>query len=149
MPLDTSFVGRAWPAETYAVGREKVREFALAVGADDPVHHDPEAARTAGYPDVVAPPTFGVVFTWQATRTVVDDPGLGLDFARVVHREQGIESHRPVHAGDEVTTVVSISDVRELAGNDVVTFRADVTDTDGEPVLTTTSTLVGRAEPAS
>lgn len=149
MPLDTSYVGRSWPAETYAVGREKVREFALAVGASDPVHHDPEAARAAGHPDVVAPATFSVVFTWQATRQVVDDPGLGLDFTRVVHREQSISSHRPLYAGDEVSTVVSISDVRELAGNDVVTFRAEVTDADGEAVLVAESTLVGRAEPAS
>jgi acyl dehydratase len=149
VPLDSSFVGRSWPAETYAVGREKIREFAVAVGATDPIHHDPEVAREAGYPDVVAPPTFSVVFTWQATRKVVEDPALGLDFTRVVHREQGIEQHRPLHAGDEVTTVVSVSDISELAGNDVITTRAEVTDADGVPIMVTTSTLVGRAEPAA
>lgn len=147
MPLDPSFIGRTWPAETYAIGREKVREFARAVGATDPVHHDPEAARAAGHPDVVAPPSFPVVFTWRITRQVVDDPALGLDFSRVVHREQGIELTRPIYAGDEVTTVLSIEDIRELAGNDVITFRADVTDAEHHPVLVTRSTLVGRAEP--
>ncbi|MDF2975855.1 MAG: acyl dehydratase [Actinomycetospora sp.] len=145
MPLDASFVGRTWPAETYEVSLEKIREFATAVGADDPVHHDRDAARAAGHPDVVAPTTFPVVFTWPATKRVVDDPALGLDFSRVIHRDQAVELHRPLHAGDVVTTVVAVDDVRELAGNDVVTFRCDVTDADGEAVLTTTATLVGRA----
>ena len=145
MPLDPSFVGRTWPAETYEVAREKVREFARAVGATDPAHHDPEAARASGHPDVVAPPTFPVVFTWSATRVVLEDPALGLDFTRVVHRDQGLTLHRPVYAGDVLTSTVSVDEIRELAGNDVVTFRCDVTDAGGSAVLTTTTTLVGRA----
>ena len=147
MPLDESFVGRSWPAETYEVSLEKIREFAVAVGADDPVHHDRDAARSAGHPDVVAPTTFPVVFTWPATRRVVDYPALGLDFTRVIHRDQGFEVRRPVHAGDVVSSVVSVDEIRELAGNDVITFRCDVTDADGETVATTRATLVGRAEP--
>jgi acyl dehydratase len=145
VPLDASFVGRTWPARTYRVGAEKVREFARAVGATDPVHTDAEAARAAGHADVVAPPTFPVVFTWEATREVVDDPALGLDFTRVVHRDQSFELHRPVVAGDVLTTVVTVAEIKELAGNDVVTFRCDVTDPDGAPVLVSTATLVGRA----
>jgi acyl dehydratase len=145
VPLDASFVGRSWPPRTYAVGREKVREFARAVGATDPVHTDPDAAHAAGHADVVAPPTFPVVFTWDATREVVDDPALGLDFSRVVHRDQSFELHRPVVAGDVLTTVVTVDEIRDLAGNDVVTFRCDVTDPDGATVLVSRATLVGRA----
>nr|WP_246326378.1 MaoC family dehydratase N-terminal domain-containing protein [Actinomycetospora corticicola] len=143
--MDASFVGRTWPARTYRVGAEKVREFARAVGATDAVHTDVEAARVAGHADVVAPPTFPVVFTWEATREVVDDPALGLDFTRVVHRDQSFELHRPVVAGDVLTTVVTVAEIKELAGNDVVTFRCDVTDPDGVAVLVSTATLVGRA----
>lgn len=149
MPLDPSLTGRSWPPETYEVGLETVREFAGAVGATDPVHHDRDAAHAAGHPDVIAPTTFGVVFTWRATRAVVDDPVLGLDFSRVVHRDQGFEVHRPVRAGDVLTTVVTVDEIRELAGNDVVTFRCDVTDSDDARVLTTTATLVARAEAAA
>lgn len=149
MPLDPSFTGRSWPAQTYEVGLEKVREFADAVGATDPVHHDRAVAHERGHPDVVAPTTFGVVFTWRATRAVVDDPALGLDFSRVVHRDQGFEIHRPIHVGDVLTTVVTVDEIRELAGNDVVTFRCDVTDAEQAPVLTTLATLVGRAEQAA
>ena len=145
MPLDPAVVGRTWAPHTYDVGREKIREFAAAVGASDPVHHDPAAARAAGYPDVVAPPTFAVVFTWAATRAAVDDPALGLDFARVVHRDQDFTFRRPVHAGDALTSTVSVEEVKELAGNDVVTFRCDVADDTGEAVLTATTVLVGRA----
>lgn len=145
VPLDTSFVGRRWPPRTYVVGREKIREFAGAVGATDPVHTDEQAARAAGHPGVVAPPTFPVVFTWAATREVVDDPALGLDFGRVLHRDQSFDLHRPVTAGDVLTTVVSVQDIRVLAGNDVVTFRCEVTDPDGATVLVSTATLVGRA----
>jgi acyl dehydratase len=145
VPLDASFVGRTWPAETYEVAVEKIREFAVAVGATDPVHHDRDAARAAGHRDVVAPTTFGVVFTWAAVRRVVDDPALGLDFTRVVHRDQAFALRRPLYAGDVLTTVASVDEIRELAGNDVVTFRCEVTDPDGAAVLTTTAPLVGRA----
>jgi acyl dehydratase len=145
VPLDASFLGQSWPPRTYVVGREKLREFALAVGATDPVHDDVEAARAAGHADLVGPTTFPVVFTWAATREVVDDPALGLDFSRVVHRDQSFEVHRPVVAGDVLTTVVTVDDIRELAGNDVVTFRCDVTDPDGATVIVTRATLVGRA----
>ena len=145
---DASYVGTALPpTPPYQVGREKIREFALAIGEGAPVCLDVDAARAAGHPDVVAPTTFPVVFTWPATKRVVDDPALGLDFSRVVHRDQAFELHRPLHAGDVVTSVVAVDEVRELAGNDVVTFRCDVTDADGDTVATTRATLVGRAEP--
>ena len=61
MPVNTQAVGKRFAAVTYAVGREKVREFARAVLATSPLNLDLEAARAAGYSDVVAPPTFPVV----------------------------------------------------------------------------------------
>jgi acyl dehydratase len=83
MPLDQSFVGRSWPPTApYLVGREKIREFAAAIGATDPEYHDPEAARAIGYPDVVAPPTFPIVVTMAASRQVIADPDLGMDYSR-------------------------------------------------------------------
>ena len=82
MPLDQSFVGRTYPPTApYQVGREKIREFARAIGATDPLHLDPEAARAAGYLDVVAPPTFPVVITMAASRQIVEDPELGVDYS--------------------------------------------------------------------
>src|SRR5687767_2831621 len=109
MPLDPSFVGRTYPPTApYQVGREKIREFATAIGATDAAHHDPEAARKLGYADVVAPPTFPVLVTMAASRQIVDDPELGVDYSRVVHGDQRFAYVRPVVAGDELVCVNAI-----------------------------------------
>ncbi|MGH3623394.1 MAG: FAS1-like dehydratase domain-containing protein, partial [Sciscionella sp.] len=89
MPLDPSFIGRTYPpTPPYEVGREKIKEFASAVGDDDPAYLDPDAARALGHPDVIAPPTFPIVVTMNAWRQVVADPALGLDYTKVVHGDQ-------------------------------------------------------------
>src|SRR4051794_19431358 len=137
MPLDPSFAGRTYPAtEPYDVGREKIREFARAVGADDPAHHDPAAARSLGHPDLVAPPTFPVVLSMAAGNQVVDDPALGLDYSRVVHGDQRFSYTRPVYAGDRLICLCSVEDVISRGGHDFLTVRTDVTTEDGQPVVT-------------
>lgn len=150
MPLDPSFVGRRYPPTApYLVGREKIREFAAALGDDNPVYTDVAAARAMGYPDLIAPPTFAIVLSLPAAEQVVLDPALGLDFTRVVHGDQRFALHRPIGAGDELTVVTTVEAIRSLAGNDIVTARCDLAATSGEPVATAWSTLVARApEPA-
>ena len=94
MALDQSFVGRTYPpTPPYEVGREKIREFAEAIGDANPAYRDPEAARALGHPDVIAPPTFGIVLSMTAGRQVIADPELGLDYSRVVHGEQRFVHH--------------------------------------------------------
>lgn len=145
MPLDQSFVGRVYPpTPVYEVGREKIREFADAIGDANPASHDPVAARALGYPDVVAPPTFPVVVTMGAGRQVVADPELGLDYSRVVHGEQRFEHRRPLCAGDRVQVVLTVENIRSAAGNDMITTRSDVSTETGELVCSATSTLVVR-----
>jgi acyl dehydratase len=147
MPLDQSFVGRSWPATPpYLVGREKIREFAAAIGATDAEYHDPEAARAAGYPDVVAPPTFPVVVTMAASRQIVADPALGLDYSRVVHGDQKFAYTRPVVAGDSLVCVNTVDEITSRGGHDFMTTRTEVTTEAGEPVLTVWSKLVQRGE---
>ncbi len=147
MPLDQSFVGRSWPATPpYQVGREKIREFARAIGATDAEYHDPEAARAAGYADVVAPPTFPVVITMAASRQIVEDPALGLDYSRVVHGDQRFAYTRPVVAGDELVCVNSVDEITSRGGHDFLTTRTEVTTSGGEPVVTVWSKLVQRGE---
>lgn len=145
MPLDQSFVGRAYPpSSVYEVGREKIREFADAIGDDDPVYHDPDAARAAGHPDVIAPPTFAIVVTMRADAVVVEDPEFGLDFTRVVHREQSFRARRPIHAGDRLVCTVHVDSIRAVAGSDVLGTRTEVATEDGEPVLTARAVIVAR-----
>jgi acyl dehydratase len=146
MALEPGLVGRSYPpSAVYEVGREKIAEFAAALGDPDPVYRDPAAARAVGHPDVIAPPTFAIVLSLGAGNVVVDDPDVGLDYSRVVHGEQRFTQHRPVRAGDRLIATPSIAAVRSVAGNDMLTTRVDLTTEDGEPVCTTTSMLVARA----
>lgn len=99
MALDQSFVGRTYPPTApYEVGREKIREFAEAVGDANPAYTDAEAAKALGHPDVIAPPTFVFSITFKAAYQVVQDPQLGLDYSRVVHGDQKFAYRRPVRA---------------------------------------------------
>lgn len=145
MPLDQSFVGRVYPpTEPYEVGREKIREFADAIGDENAAYRDPAAARALGYPDVIAPPTFPIVITMRAGAQIVTDPELGLDYSKVVHGEQRFAYQRPVRAGDVLQVVITVESARSASGNDILTNRADVRTTDGELVVTAFSTLVAR-----
>jgi acyl dehydratase len=147
MPLDPSFVGRSWPpTEPYLVGREKIREFARAIGAANPEYHDPQAARAIGYPDVVAPPTFPTVLTNAASRQVIADPELGMDYTRVVHGDQKFAYARPVVAGDALVCVISVEEITQRGGHDFITTRTDLSTESGELVVTAWSKLVQRGE---
>jgi acyl dehydratase len=146
VPLDQAFVGRSYPpTPPYQVGREKIREFAVAIGDPNPAYHDLDAARALGHSDLVAPPTFAIALSLAAANQVVLDPALGLDYSRVVHGDQRFEHARPIVAGDELTVVVTVERIRSVAGNDIISTRADLASTTGEPVCTAYSTLVSRA----
>jgi acyl dehydratase len=145
MALDRALVGRSYPpSPVYEVGRAKLAEFAAAIGSDDPVHRDPAAARAAGHPDVIAPPTFAIVLTLEAANVVLSDPEVELDYSRVVHGEQRFTHHRPIRAGDRLVATTTIDAVRSVAGNDLLTTRVDVATEDGEAVCSATSMLVAR-----
>jgi len=147
MPLDQSFVGRSYPPTApYLVGREKIREFAEAIGATDAEYHDPAAARAIGYADVIAPPTFAQVVTMAASRQIIADPELGMDYSRVVHGDQRFAYHRPVVAGDALVCVSSVDEITQRGGHDFITTRAEIHTEAGEPVVTVWSKLVQRGE---
>ncbi|MGW3950031.1 FAS1-like dehydratase domain-containing protein [Streptomyces sp. NPDC004752] len=146
MPLDQSFVGRSYPpTEPYEVGREKIREFAEAVGDTNPVYREQEAAKALGHPDVIAPPTFVFSITFRAAGQVVEDPQLGLDYSRVVHGDQRFAYTRPVRAGDRLQVTSTIEAVKSMAGNDILDIRGEVYDEAGEHVVTAWTKLVARA----
>lgn len=145
MALNPEFAGRTYPeSEPYQVCREKIREFATAIGDMNPAYHDVEAARALGHPDLVAPPTFPFVITMKAMAVAMFDPELGLDYSRVVHGEQRHAFTRPVHAGDTLVVHSTIEAVRTVAGNDLLTFRGDLTTEAGEPVVSAWSVIVSR-----
>jgi acyl dehydratase len=121
-------------AVTYAVGREKVREYASAIGEHDPRCHDVEAARAAGFDDVVAPPMFAAVYCFPAIMPAVLDPEAGIDVARMVHGAQEFTWHEPVVAGDEITTEAALSETAERGEMRFFTFTTRSTNQRGELV---------------
>lgn len=145
--MNPELQGRTFPpTEPYLVGREKVREFARAVFATNPVNLDPEAARAAGYDDVVAPPTFAVVLQEKTLAQLLAEPDSGVDFSRVVHGDQRFTSTRPIVAGDLLTATLTVSSVKTLGAHSMVTAESSIADAAGEHVVTAISTLVVRGE---
>ena len=150
MPLNRDFIGRQYPASTtFEVGREHIRRFAQAIGDENPAYVDPQAARALGHPDVIAPPTFLTVLNFRfAAEGPIVDPELGLDYSLVVHGEQSFELHRPVVAGDVLTCVSSIADIRDAGRNELISTVIEVTDADAQPVATLRGTIVSRGTAA-
>ena len=116
MTLNTGAIGKRYEPLTYAVGREKIVEYALATGETNPLHLDLAAARAAGHADVVAPPMFAVVYQGRSVTEAMFDPELGIDFDRLVHGEQAFQWHRLVVAGDELTTTLTVADILDKRG---------------------------------
>ena len=137
--------GKKYPATApYLVGREKIREFANAVFSTNPVNLDVFAAQTAGYPDLVAPPSFAVLIQERSLHSVISDPEADIDFSRVVHGDQRFVHNRPIVAGDELTSVLEVASVKSLGAHSMITFSTEVYDADKKLVLTAISTLVVR-----
>jgi acyl dehydratase len=145
MPVNRDYIGRTFPAaEPYEVSRVKIAEFADAIGDPSPLYRDRAAAQAAGYPDVIAPPTFAIVISMAGSAGAVSDPGLGLNYAMVVHGEQRFEYSRQLVAGDVVTAQATISDIRDAGRNVMLTTQTQIRTVDGEHVCTAHSTLVER-----
>ena len=147
VPVNPDLQGRAFaPTAPYLVGPEKIREFARAVFAESPINHDPEAARAAGYSDIVAPPTFPVVVQESTLQQLLSEPDAGIDFSRVVHGDQRFTYTRPIVAGDELTATLAVTAIKSLGGHSMVTAESTIVDSDGEHVVTAISTLVVRGD---
>lgn len=149
MTVNPELQGRVFPATApYLVGREKVREFSRAVLATSQINHDVDAARAAGYADIVAPPTFPVVVQEATLAQLLAEPDAGIDFTRVVHGDQRFSYSRPIVAGDELTATLTVASVKTLGGNSMVTAESSIVDATGEHVVTAISTLVVRGADA-
>jgi acyl dehydratase len=145
MAINRDYVGRVFPAsEPYEVSRVKIAEFAEAIGDASPVYRDSAAAKAAGHSDVIAPPTFAIVISMAAAGAAMADPGLGLNYAMVVHGEQRFSYVRPLTAGDVVTAQPTITDIRDAGRNVMLTTSTEIRTVTGELVCTAVSALVER-----
>jgi acyl dehydratase len=129
----------------FLVGREKIREYAAAIQSDDPMHFSEEAAKAAGYPNVVAPLTFIAVAGRQVQLEIFKQFDVGINLSRVIHRDQKILFHRPIVAGDKLFFDSWLDSVLESHGTVISEMRSEVTDADGKPVMTTIVTMIGEA----
>ncbi|MFZ4078269.1 MAG: FAS1-like dehydratase domain-containing protein [Microbacteriaceae bacterium] len=147
MAVNPALEGRVFPpVPAYLVGREKIREFARAVLSTSPANFDVEAAQSAGYSDLVAPPTFPIVVQERTLAQLLAEPDAGIDFSRIVHGDQRFTYTRPIVAGDELTAQLSVASIKSLGGHTMLTAVSEITDSSGSHVVTATSTLVVRGD---
>jgi acyl dehydratase len=144
MPVETKAVGRSYPPTFYAVGREKVKEYAFAVGETNPIYVDVDAARAAGHRDVVAPPMFAVVYSAPALGPAIFDPEVGMNFALMVHGGQEFRWGPLVVAGDEIETSVGVQSIDERDGRVFYVFESVSRNQRGETVCLGTWTNIVR-----
>jgi acyl dehydratase len=144
MPVSKEAIGKKWPSVTYQAGREKIREYANAIGAENPVHQDREAAVAAGFRDVVAPPMFCVVYATPALAPAILDPEVGINFATMVHGGQEFVWGEPVCSGDEVTTTATCTDIYEKGDKGFYVFESESVNQDGSEVVRGTWTNIVR-----
>jgi acyl dehydratase len=138
-------VGKSYAPITYAVGREKVREYAHAVGETNPLFLDPAAAWQAGYADVVAPPMFAVVYAGPAMATPLFDSEVGIDFAHMVHGAQEFRWGPLVIAGDEIQTTATVKGIEQRSDLGFFVFETVSVNQKGDTVCTGTWTNIVRA----
>ena len=145
MAINPEYAGRTFEVSgPYEVSRVKIAEFATAIGDSSPLCRDRAAAQAAGYPDVIAPPTFAIVITAADTARLMADPDLGVNYAMIVHGEQSFTHSRPLHAGDVVVTQSTIESIKQVRSMTTMATITEIRTVDGEHVCTARSTAVER-----
>ena len=145
MAPNPEYIGRVYgPGEPYEVSRVKIADFADAIGEPSELCRNRDAAVKAGYPDVIAPPTFAVIIDQRSIKAVVTDPGLGLDYSMVVHGEQSFSYSRPLHAGDVVVATTTVDSIKAIGALSMLVTSTSIDTVDGEHVCTAKSNLVER-----
>ncbi len=144
MALKTDAVGMEWTGEPFEVEGERISQYASAVGEEGSVHHDAEAAKEAGFRDLVAPPMFAVVYKFPAMALAGVDPELEMNLAALVHGGQEFEWGEPVCAGDVITTAVTCTEISERDGKGFYVFETISTNQDGAETARGTWTNIVR-----
>src|SRR5215216_7888174 len=144
MPVNTDAIGKQWPAATYEVGAEKIREFADAIGAGSDVHRDHDAAKAAGFRDLVAPPMFCVVYSAPAMAPAILDPEVGINLATMLHGSQEFEWGEPVCSADRVTTQTTCKEIYEKNGMGFYVFESVSMNQNGDRTVKGTWTNIVR-----
>jgi acyl dehydratase len=130
----------------YEVGREKIREYAIAVKNDDPAYYDESAAAALGHDSLPAPLTFISVFGYQAQSAFFADANIGITDMQIVQVDQELKIFLPIKAGDRLFCDVYVHSVRQAHGTDIIVTKNVITNQQGESVQETYTTLAGRSD---
>jgi acyl dehydratase len=144
MPVDESAKGKSFPPFEYEVGKEKIAEYARAVGEDNPVYFERDKAQDAGFRDIPAPPMFAVVYSAGAMAPAITDPEVGMNLMAMVHGGQEFVWGEPVCAGDTISTTAKVADISEKEGKGFYVFESVSTNQDGAEVVRATWTNIVR-----
>jgi acyl dehydratase len=131
MPVKQEAIGKEYPPAEFEVDAERIRQYADAVGETNPVHHDVEAAKAAGFRDLVAPPMFCVVYSAAAMGPAMLDPEVEINLPTMVHGGQVFEWDEPVCAGDVITTTAKVADIYEKDGKGFYVFESTSVNQEG------------------
>ena len=148
--FDTSRIGYSFPSFPVKIVDTKIRELARAIGDNNPIYQDNQAAQAAGYVCIPLFPTTATIFLfWENNHFVEQLAGLGLDVNRLMHREETYEYLAPLHSGETLTGVMTVLDGSTRKGRDniivdLVTLQLRYTNQQEQPVLLATTRLVTR-----
>lgn len=146
MGLSAKIVGHHYRhPDSYEVGREKIREHAIAVKNDDASYHDEAAAAALGHDAILAPLTFISIFGYQAQYAMFEDAGIAISDAQIVHVDQELKFFAPIMAGDKLYCDVYVESFRQAHGTDVVVTKNIITNDRGDVVQEAYTTLAGRS----
>jgi acyl dehydratase len=144
--LTSKFVGMHYRyPDHYVVGREKIREYAVAVKNDDAAYQDDKAAAELGHDALPAPLTFISVFGYQAQSAFFASANIGIQDAQIVQVDQELKFLKPIHAGDKLYCDVYVHSIRQAHGTDIIVTKNIVTNDAGDVVQETYTTLAGRS----
>jgi acyl dehydratase len=144
VPVKTEAKGKVYPPFEYEVGKEKIAEYARAVGEDNPVYFDREQARAAGFRDIPAPPMFAVVYSMGSVGPGLFDPDVGINFAMMVHGGQEFAWGEPVCSGDTISTATTVKDIFDKDGRGFYVFQSVSSNQLGQEVVRGTWTNIVR-----
>lgn len=143
--IDKKFIGKEYAPTVYEIGREKMKEYAIAIGdGDNPSYKDKDFGKSSKYGDNIAPPNFAAVYNLMGAAQVFFDPDLKLNMAMLVHGEQEFEFVKPVKPCEVITTTGKLVDIYDKGSNDFVVYEARSLNEDGELVTVGRATFVIR-----
>ena len=146
MSLTSDIVGMHFRyPDHYVVGREKIREYAIAVKNEDAAYHDEKAAAELGHDALPAPLTFISVFGYQAQTAFFESANIGVTDMQIVQVDQVLKFRKPIHAGDTLYCDVYVDSIRQGHGTDIIVTKNIVTNESGDVVQETYTTLAGRS----